>query len=142
MSSITPQERNARLDIIIGAIAWLIANPEHSTTGAMARDSREWIVSPLCPEAHSFCAMGRLLHDLQPPELMSDKILFGSWELYRDDYYAFASDWLEPLGLSNPFLYKANDRRRPDERIEALAGAVATLERLKHIDPPTKETPV
>lgn len=119
-----------RIDTIIGAIDWLIANPEAQTTRAIARNSKGAEVLPTAKDACQWCLVGRVAHDLkikprlqnQIAELHDDKQALLSATYYR------LGDVIDSLGMDLGAFVIANDNPMDAEaRMSSLKQFSATL---------------
>lgn len=102
MTLLTLGERIERLDVVIGALDWLLANPDNWTRLTLARNSDGLGVLPTDPAACSWCLTGRVAHDLKIPSR------FGAQYFYNE-----VTRFLDPIGLTSGLLMSANDSPRP-----------------------------
>lgn len=98
MTTITAAERVERFNVVIGAIDWLIANPDKMARLTLARDRAGFKVKPTDPAACAWCLTGRIAHDLNYP--------LG---LTAQQFYNEITRYLDPIGLSSGALMSAND---------------------------------
>ncbi len=99
---LTLAERIERLDVVIGAIDWLLANPDKMSRLTLARNQQGQKVKPTHPDACSWCLTGRLAHDLNYP------LNFTAQQFYNE-----ITRYLDPIGLSSGLLISANDSPSP-----------------------------
>ncbi len=91
-------ERVERFDVVIGAIDWLLANPDKMARLTLARNQQGQKVKPTDPDACSWCLTGRIARDLNYP--------LG---LTAQQFYNEITRYLDPIGLSSGALMSAND---------------------------------
>lgn len=98
MTMLTAAERVERFDVVIGAIDWLIANPDKMARLTLARNQQGQKVKPTNPDACSWCLTGRIAHDLNYP------LGFTAQQFYSE-----ITRYLDSIGLSSGVLMSAND---------------------------------
>ena len=109
MTKMTYQQQMHSLMVIHDAINYLILNPEHQTSGALARNAWGKSVSPTDPTACQWCALGRIAHDFE----------FDT-KNNRDAERDFIVTHLYPLGYNAGFFVRHNDVRGDMDRTASL----------------------
>lgn len=119
------------------AVNYLILNPEHQTTGCMARDGSGKPVAPTDPAACQWCALGRIAHDLNISVRSIPLAPFSGLGIahipldYKLDDRRLTDEMrkqcLRPLDLSASFFVQRNDRADPEKRQKGLEEITTTL---------------
>lgn len=124
----TPSNQRLVLQTMYDAVNYLVLNPQHQTTHAMARDGNGMPVMPLSPAACQWCALGRIAHDLD----LRTQALFpyhiptmrNAREVAKIIDNAVRKElregYLNPLGYSAYIFVTHNDREDPAHRQQGL----------------------
>ncbi len=122
----TPSNQRRILQTMYDAVNYLDLNPEHQTTGYLARDSAGRPVMPTDDAACAWCVLGRIVHDLELSVTSIPLVSCGGQSVpntYLNDQRLTAKLWKEvlgPLGFSAHFFTLRNDRASPKRRQQGL----------------------
>jgi hypothetical protein len=129
----TPTNQRRTLQTIYDAVNYLALNPQHQTTGYMARDPAGRPVMPTDETACSWCVLGRIAHDMG---LSVPSVALASYDkrpvpnIRLNDQRLTAKlreEVLYPLGLTAHFFMFRNDRADPERRQQGLEEIMATI---------------
>lgn len=105
-------EKRATLGKIIDAIGYLVVNPDAQLRRMLAVDANGKEVLPTDPAACRWCALGRVLHDLNTPTPVIGFIAESpehELAIQLSDLYSVATKVMAPLGLDRHMFVQAND---------------------------------